>query len=252
MRTPIRTLAAPALVLLAALLAAPSVTLGQDGTIRGIVKDSTGKAIGDADVSIVALHQLTRTDDGGNFMFTKLPRGEHEVMVRRLGYNVETIKVQVNEMAYSYNVTMTAQPVVLAGMETNAEKRLRLGIEDFYRRRARGSGGTFFTRDDIAARNARRTTDVLRTAPNLHVVHTRTGNGIRFSSTSSKGGGCIPVIWLDGQEVQGMEVDDIPVTDIEGMEVYSGPATTPMQFSQKSSKQACGAIVVWTRIPGTP
>ena len=34
---------------------------------------------------------------------------------------------------------------------------------------------------------------------------------------------CTPAIWLDGQEVRDMELDNIPVTDIEGMELYSGP-----------------------------
>ena len=47
-----------------------------------------------------------------------------------------------------------------------------------------------------------------------------------------------------------MELDNIPVNDIEGMEVYSGPSETPMQFSHHASRMDCGAIVIWTRIPG--
>ena len=45
------------------------------------------------------------------------------------------------------------------------------------------------------------------------------------------------------------EVDDFPATDVEAMELYFGPATTPVQFSQ-GAIVACGTVVIWTRIPG--
>jgi hypothetical protein len=236
-------------------LLSPATARAQDGTVQGVVTDSMGKPIPDADVAIVVLHQLTRSDSSGRFVFTKLPRGEHEVSVRRVGYTPETIKVAVNEMAYSYTVVLVPQAAVLSAMQVNAaEQRLRLGIEEFYRRRAKGLGGTFFTRDEILARNARRSSDVLRNSPGVRFVRTRSGNGIRFSGggSSSMRRECTPVIWLDGQEVQNMEIDDIPVHDIEGIEVYTGVATTPMQFSPRQSRDECGTIVVWTRIPGKP
>jgi hypothetical protein len=55
------------------------------------------------------------------------------------------------------------------------------------------------------------------------------------------------MIWIDGQKVPGLEIDDIPLRDVEGMELYNGPATTPMQFSQAQSARNCGTIVVWSR-----
>lgn len=242
-----------AVVVLAALVSAIGVgtAAAQDGTVRGIVTDSAGKPIVDADVAIVALHQLARTDSAGRFTFTRLPRGTHELSVRRLGYAPETLPVTVNEMAYSYAVVLAAQPAVLAGMQISAEEqRLRLGIEDFYRRRARGAGGVFFTRDEIAARNARQTSDVFRSTPGVRIVRGRGVGGIRFTGSGSARRECTPVVWLDGQEAQNLEIDDIPVNDIEGIEVYTGPATTPMQFSQKQSHDACGTVVIWSRIPG--
>lgn len=229
------------------------IARAQDGTVRGTVSDSTGKPIPDADIAIVELHQLTRTDAAGRFTFTKLPRGEHEVSIRRLGYAPDSIKVVVNDMAYAYNVTLVARPAVLAGIEVDAsEARLARGIEEFYRRRARGTGGTFYTRDDIAAHNTHRTSDVLRTAPGVRFVRTRSGSGIRFNASAGGRRDCTPVIWLDGQPVEGMEIDDISANDIEGIELYSGASTTPMQFSQRQNKDNCGAIVIWSRIPGKP
>jgi hypothetical protein len=221
----------------------------QDGVVRGTVSDSAGLAIADADIAIVEIHALTRTNAQGQFTLANVPRGTHELSIRRLGYQPTRLKVVVGDMAYSYDVVMTIQAARIAGVDVNAaDMRLRLGIEDFYRRRARGTGGKFFTRAEIVERNPRRTTDVVRDSPGVRVVGTRNGQGVRFNGKRQ----CAPALWLDGQEVRDMELDNIPVTDIEGMELYSGPATTPMQFSHGWSHTDCGAIVIWTRIPGTP
>jgi hypothetical protein len=244
MRRLLSGLIAP-LIAAAALAGMPEMMRAQDGTVRGVVSDTTGAPISDADISIVELHQLARTDAQGRFTFTRLPRGEHEVTVRHLGFNPETVKIIVNDMAYSFNVTLTRQAVVLDGVDVNEAMTRGRGIEEFYRRRSRGTGGQFFTRDDITKRNAKRTTDVIRGTPGIRFV----GGGIRFQSAK---GSCTPVIWLDGQPVYNMELDNIPVGDVEGIELYSGPSSVPMQFSQKWSKDACGTIVLWTRIPGRP
>ena len=45
-----------------------------------------------------------------------------------------------------------------------------------------------------------------------------------------------------------MEVDEIPVNDIEGIELYRGPATTPSQFWQGNLTE-CGTVVIWSRMP---
>ncbi len=226
-----------------------SALSAQEGTVRGTVADSLGKPIADADVAILRFHQLTRTDRDGRFTLTKLPRGEHELVVRHIGFSPESIMVAVNDLAYNYEVTLRADATLIEGVTVSAgEMRLRLGIEDFYRRRVRGSGGAFYTRDDILARNARRTSDVIRSTAGIRFVRTRNGSGIRFVGSDRRE--CIPVIFIDGQETHGMEIDDISVNDVEGIELYNGPSTTPMIFSSRSSKDACGTIVVWTRIPG--
>ena len=238
--------------LFAALIGAASAISSahaQDGVVRGRVTDSAGVPIADADVAIVQAHALTRTSATGQFTLANLPRGSHEISIRRLGYQPTTVKAVVGDMAYSYDVVLTPQAATIAGMNVSAaDMKLRLGIEDFYRRRARGSGGKFFTRAEIIDRNPRRTTDVVRDSPGIRVVSTRNGQGVRFNGKRQ----CTPALWLDGQEVRDMELDNVPVTDIEGLELYAGPSTTPMQFSHGWSGTDCGAIVIWTRIPGAP
>jgi hypothetical protein len=45
-------------------------------------------------------------------------------------------------------------------------------------------------------------------------------------------------------------VDDIPLQVIEALEVYRGPSGLPPEFNNRMGNPSCGAIVIWTRVPG--
>lgn len=242
---------------LAALLGAMPLAAGAQGTLRGVVIDSASREpVASADVSIISLHMVARADDHGRFSLTKLPAGPVELSVRRLGYQPqrETILLTGGNAlgggVDSVLVALVAQPEVLSAIAvSSSERRRREWVEDFYVRRARGVG-VFVTREDLEARNARVPTDVLN-LPGVSVLHTRYGTTVRFAGTSSTRRDCAPNLWLDGQRAANLELDDIPVNDIEGIELYHGPSTTPAQFWQGGlSNTACGTIVVWSRIPG--
>lgn len=239
------------------MVAAALIALGatpaaaQDGVVRGSVSDSAGVPVAGADVTIASEHLAMKTDAKGAFVFSNVPRGSYDLAIRHLGYKPEIVKVAVNDMSYSYDVTLAAQPMRIAGVTVTAsEASLKRSIDDFYKRRQRGMGGYFFTRQEIETRQARTTSDVLRATPGLSFVRTRGGNGIRFVGSASDRRACVPTIWLDGQEADDMEIDEVPVSDVEGIEIYSGPSTTPVQFTKSTAKDACGTIVIWTRPPG--
>ncbi len=237
----------PAIVLLL-----PTVATGQArATVIGVVRDTAGAVVEEADVSIAALRLLTRTDGVGAFTLRRVQPGAVTIMIRRLGYSPRTIPIVVRPGAVeSLTVVLEPLPVQLAGVSVMApELRRRFAIEEFYRRRARGIGGSFVTREDIEARHASRLSDVLRSVPALRFVRVRGGMGIRFVSASTQRRDCVPMLWLDGVRAPGMEIDDFPPSTIEGIELYPGPSTTPLQFSQ-SGVTSCGTIVVWSRVPG--
>ena len=233
------------------LAALPSAVSAQ-GTLRGVVVDSASRApVAYADVAIIALHMVTRADSEGHFTMHKLPQGRIELSIRRLGFQPqrETIVLSGGPND-SVRVALVAQPEVLSAVAVSAgERRRRQMVEDFYLRRARGIG-TFVTREDLEARHARLPTDVLN-LPGIALQRTRYGVAVRFTSTSNVRRDCAPNLWVDGQRAAGMELDEIPVDDIEGIELYNGPSTTPAQFWQGNlSNSACGTIVVWSRVPG--
>jgi carboxypeptidase family protein/TonB-dependent receptor-like protein len=220
--------------------------LGAQGVLRGVVADSSGDPIAAADVAIVSLHQLARTDDRGRFVLANLPLGDVDVSVRRLGFAPRTLRVKVASANDSTRITLASLPEVLDAL-TASSRRARMEIEQFYRRRARGPG-VFFTRDEIEDRHPTSMSNLLRTAPGIQVVRGAAGNGVRFIAGSGRRG-CSPLVWIDGQKAPGMEVDQIPLSDVEGIELYQGASTTPTQFMQNMTT-TCGTIVVWTRLPG--
>lgn len=247
-----RALRALAFAPVLALVGLPIAAGAQKATVIGVVRDSAGSPIPEADVAIISAHLLSRTDNAGAFLFTRVSTGPAELSVRRLGYAPRSIQLDLRPDAKdTIIVVMVAQALELPGVVVNDQmKRRLLWIEDFYRRRAKGIGGTYYTRDDIEARHASRLSDVLRDAPGVRFVRARGGSGVRFDSPANFRSNCLPQYWIDGQRVMNIEVDDFPARDIEGIELYAGPSSTPTQFSQ-GAITSCGTVVIWSRVPGT-
>jgi hypothetical protein len=229
-----------------------SAAYAQKVTLAGVVRDSSGAPIPEADVSIPAAHVLTRTDNSGVFLLTRVSSGPTELSVRRLGFVPRSLQIDVRPAAAdTIIVTMAPQVLELPGVVVNDQtKRHLLWIEDFYRRRSKGIGGTYYTRDDIEARHASRLSDVLRDAPGVRFIRSRGGSGIRFDSPANFRRDCLPQYFIDGQRVTNVELDDFPARDIEGIELYAGPSSTPTQF-QQGAVSTCGTVVIWSRVPGT-
>lgn len=221
----------------------------QQGALRGVVVDSSGRPVQDADVGILMRHLLTRSDGDGKFLLRRIPAGDLELSVRRLGYQPRLVNIRITGHGTdSIRIVLASRPQLLVGVEvTEREQRAWLDIEGFYRRRIRGIG-QYVTRDEF--RSSGTVTDMLRSVPGLQIVQRRgSRRGVRFQSTSLAGGDCMPMIWLDGQKAPRMEVDDIPINDVEGVELYSGPSTTPQQFYPDNTRNTCGTIVIWSRPP---
>ena len=235
------------------MLAWSASALAQRVRVVGTVRDSSGSPIPEVDVSVPASRLLTRSNKDGTFTFDRFPVGPAKVSLRRLGYEPKSIDLAPEDgPADTVRVVMRVQPLILAGMDVSAqEMRRRAAIEDFYRRSVRGQG-SYITREDIAARHATRLSDALSGVPGITLIRRglHGGMAVRFMNSSVVRRDCTPQYWLDGVRAQDVEIDDFSPSDIEGVELYQGPSTTPLQFSQGATT-TCGAVVIWTRVPGT-
>lgn len=228
----------------------------KSAALVGWIHDASGQPLANADVSIGSMNALVRTDSSGMFQFRSLDPEHVTVTIRRLGYDPETFEFTLHASGVdSVAVTLQQNVQLLDAVHSNAALSHRFAaLEEFYNRRTRGNGGAFLTRADIERRHTTVLSEVLRDSPGVRILRSngRQPGGVRFASTSTRSQVCAPNVWIDGQLARNTEVDEIPANDVEAMELYPGPSTIPMQFSQQASSNACGAIVIWTRLPGTP
>lgn len=218
----------------------------QDTRVFGTVRDTSGHPI--PMVRLSSGGALTITDSSGRFSLGGLAAGNAQVSVRRLGYSpLDTTLAVVAGHADTLSFVLVILPQDLPGITSNMDEILRTRLPEFYRHRRLG-GGVFFDRRDIEARHPQLLSDLLRTLAGARV----TERGGRSSTGSSRGSGraCPMDVWIDGVRAAGMNSDDVGVNDIEAVEFYRGPSGLPPELNDRFGHPGCGAIVIWTRLPG--
>jgi hypothetical protein len=128
-----------------------------------------------------------------------------------------------------------------------------VAIGAFLKRSPRRLGGHFFLRDEIEERQPRRTSDLLQLVPSMTVIDH--GSSTRTGAVHNARAQCQPVVYVDRVLIFQPPVykgfvsaydamNSVHWGDLEGMEVYLGPATVPAEFS--GSRARCGVIAHWT------
>jgi hypothetical protein len=243
--------------LIAALVCASTSVGAQQRTLRGIVTDSAGYPLPNVEVRILELGRMARSDVQGRFAIDRITLRIVDLSLRRLGYEVRSVRVSmINGEGDSLRVVMRAEPLKLPTVEIEQTEDTHPFFNEYEKRRQRGIG-TFITKKDLEKLNTSYTSDAFRRLPGMRFVQAPGGGmGVRFMSSigmtggsrrgAPGGGECVPTIWMDGQAAPGMEIDEIRMQDIHGIEIYRGASTVPVQFAKGGLTQ-CGAIVVWTR-----
>jgi hypothetical protein len=198
----------------------------------------------------------TLTNEQGGFRIQGVPVGPVQVSMRRLGFAPTTTDLILRaDRTDSLIVALTTLAASLPGMlvEDEAMTRSKRLLAGFWERRSRGFGH-FFTRDEIERREPHDFTDIVRMTPSVSIVNSGGRKVIRFSRSAGMRGDCPPQYWVDGMRIENATPDEFPPHDVEAIELYAGTATIPPQFApriQTVRTQTCGAVVIWTRLPGS-
>jgi hypothetical protein len=218
------------------------------GAITGVVRDSSGARLVGADLSVTGTTLRTLSDTAGRFRFVGVPAGAGALYVRRLGYRATSLAITVErEATASVTVTLVRLPRELDPVLVEASRQPSVRyLQGFYERRSKGHG-YFITRDQISTRQWSDMTDVLRSlVPAVRISSSRMArNAVRL-----RGSRCAPLVWLDGAPAMAGEfdLDVISPQTVSGIEIYPGPATVPVEFRSTRGLEACGVIVVWSRV----
>lgn len=226
------------------------------GVIDGVVTDTTLRPLALAEVVVFRTDIRLETNAEGRFRFVDVPAGQYLIIVRRVGYRPVSAVVQVGPEE-TLRLAYTMEPVV-AELESVVvtETSVSLRMLEFEKRRREGQG-FFITEEQIEKRNLPVTLEYLRHAPSVTLTPQHNASGLsEFVAISRREGGsflgngagaCAMAIMIDGVPMPPRFPLEMlpPPRDIAGIEVYSGAATLPAQFSGVDRR--CGMILFWTR-----
>lgn len=220
------------------------------GAVVGIATSlPTGQPLAGAMFVVAGTDRRMTSDSAGTFRVGGLPGGKFTIEGRAIGFEAMALAVSIL-LDSTVRLHFEFRPLVvqLPGIEVDAgslpasEARLK----GFHERRAAGFG-RFITRDDIVRRDPRDSWELLRGIPGVRLV----GKRVQMSTGQTRG--CVVQYFVDGLHIvfppSDLLIQFLP-RDLEGIEVYRGPAETPVAFSRGGAE--CGVIAIWTRMGGRP
>ncbi len=226
------------------------------GVIDGAVTDTALRPVAMAEIAILRTDIKLQTNSSGRFRFVDVPAGQYLLIVRRLGYRPISAIIEVAR-ADTVRLSYTLEPVTHAlDRVVITEERRSLRMMEFEERRRQGQG-FFITQDMIEKRNLPVSADYLRLSTTVALAPSHNNSGISdLVAVSKREAGSI---YGDGAGACAMQIviDGVPMPprfplellpnprELAGIEIYSGPATVPAQFSGLDRR--CGMIIFWTR-----
>jgi len=211
-------------------------------TIEGLIVDGTSPVpSAEVGLSLEGLNQLmVRSDNDGRFTFANVPLGPGKLTVRRMGYRVRTIPLDMFKVNAGEPLKVDLESLA-TDLDTVTVDAMGGRMEEFYYHKQTSNFGYFIDQREIKKRAPRFVSELFRTIPGARIqVSRRIGNTVTLR-------GCQPRIWVDGVKMQDTEVDEVAnVEEVAAMEVYPSWAGTPPQYMDRETR-ACGTIVIWSR-----
>jgi hypothetical protein len=217
----------------------PPPPLTGTAILTGTVRGQGGQPLAGVQVRVVDAASSTLTDSLGRFSLSGLPAGTQTAQARKLGYFIGHGQVELrSRRAVGWEVQLS-RFVSLDSVRIIAQ---RSRYREFESNRKRPFG-SYLDEEEIAKRNAFKTTDLLRMIPGLRVVPDGSGFDSRVISTRGSGMSryCQMDVVIDGMRDQ--DINFIHPNDIGAMEVYVSPLGAPAQYTRGQ----CGVIVIWTK-----
>jgi len=239
--------------LLALAVTTPDLAAQVPRILKGrVVAEGTRQPLVGAEVVLMDLGRLARTGLSGTFELS-VPPPPYRVQVRRIGYHSRAYRIK--NVADTLEIEFLLQPsaVQLDSITvTGKTQPISARLADFERRRRVSATGQFLGLDELTKHGDYRLGDALRRLRGIRVLPFGSGGQTVVSmrgSSGFSGDNCYLAVWLDGVLVSAPgRPYDLEIQRIErlaGVEIYSGPAETPIEFD--GSGNSCGALVLWTK-----
>jgi len=247
---------------LALALAVAPPAVAQTGAVALlIIDDATDQPIADARISAALAGQTADgvTDSRGRYLYRAPQSGKVTFLIRRLGYDVGALSVEVvNGDTARVTFAMTASVQTLASVDVrDTMTSVSPFLAEFeYRVKHHVGAAAYITRQEIEKRHSVLTTDLFRRIPSLTIWDSA---GVLIPASKrmpklakpgevTKLDPCPLQVVVDGiAKEPGFAVNTLPPEQIHGIEIYPGPASIPAQYYSLRRDAYCGLIMIWTR-----
>lgn len=222
--------------------------------VAGLVTDSAGTPVPDAEVILVDESRGMHTTENGLFQINRVPSGIVLIDVRRLGFKEQLVNLEVrpaDTLRIHITLDMLATPlapvIVEATRRRNAyympalEERRRMGIGSQMTREQIDSIPTAFTLVDLLRRL--RGIELVPVSNGHYSIQTTRGSG----QLNSTGRACTPLLYLDGVQMPDAlnMVETLLASQVQAVESYIGPSEIPPEYLNMGNE--CGVVLIWTR-----
>jgi len=184
---------------------------------------------------------------------------------------------QAQELFMVNRTAIVIGTVLFAGVATRAAAQGGSAVASFDARAEKHRGGVYFTGDDIRKRSPARLSDLFRGQSGITLSTNDAGKVILTSSRGARttldgasmrsgvagsapaqpsepmalppvtGVRCPVAIGMDGQMMDAsFSIDDVPVSGVHGVELYTGSARVPVEFGA-GNNTGCGVVMVWSK-----
>ncbi|HEX7980997.1 MAG TPA: carboxypeptidase-like regulatory domain-containing protein [Gemmatimonadaceae bacterium] len=225
---------------------------GKDGeplsgtaTLRGVVRGPGDMPVASAEVRVRDTRAETRTDAQGTYTLGGLPAGTQQLEVRRVGYAVVEVPVDLRSGATTTHDVLMRRIVNLDSVLIVAS---RPKYPDFYVHQGAGQGH-FLGPEAIAKQHVSQTSDYFEKISGFGIVR----NGSRTLVVGTQGpaglrGECIATVIIDGVRVLEYPptVNDVHWSDVAAIEAYPA-SVVPNSSPEYRISNGCGGIVIWTK-----
>ena len=266
-------------ITLALALVVPRVASAQ-GELQGrVLADSGRRTLANAEVSIPKLGLNARSDSSGRYRLQQVPRGDHLVVTRAVGFKPDSVIAELNgdeALIRDLMLIPSVRSLDEVRVEAKSEPVFRGQLAAYEDRKARGIG--HFLDRELFENDQRRLSDVLNArVPGLTIQR---GNGARAWASSGRATSnakcalcgikkdslldkydiatgaplaCYMDVYLDGAIVYSsanahqmplFNLNRLSAQSIRAIEVYASTSQIPSQYVRTGA--GCGVMLIWT------
>lgn len=232
-------------------------TASRRGVLRGVVRDSAGRAIFGAMVALDGVQDVARSDSTGAFTLRGVPVGSRMIDVRRLGYAAARQGVVIRPGDTDPVAIVLSPAQTLAARRITGQRALTAKLQGFEERRRLGFG-TFFDANQLEFYKNTTVASIVRRVPSIYVQRIPPDqrvvdgdgsplppNSEVITMSSAGRGYCVANVFVDGRVVSQQEFWSYRPEDFIGVEVYPRASLAPAAFG--NLRNGCGVVSAWTK-----